>query len=151
MGYGGCGGGGHMVWATGKSERFLVGLPATEIRFATNSNCEPSGASSHATLTSQKNGSGGARYALSPANLNQVNGLPFAGGHSLLHRMPAPLRSTTLPWRKASLISRICAARNGINRSDHWKAAAFARRIHVHKAQVTAIVKTRPDVYRRFL
>ncbi len=97
MGYGGCGGGGHWGWATGKSERFLVGLPATEIEFATNSNCEPSGASSHATLNQQKSGSGGARYALSPANLNRFNGLPFAGGHGLFHRMPAPWRSTTLP------------------------------------------------------
>ena len=32
MGYGGCGGAVIWVWATGKSERFLVGLPATEIR-----------------------------------------------------------------------------------------------------------------------
>ncbi len=46
MGYGGCGVAVIWVWATGKSERFLVGLPRQKSEFATNSNCEPSGASS---------------------------------------------------------------------------------------------------------
>ena len=78
------------------------------------------------------------------------NRLPFAGRHGMRGSVPASLARTTRPGGGRRWSGGSVRRDNDIARPGRWRAAASARPLPLHKAQIALRVETGANMFRRF-